>query len=88
MEAKTVFPPSSISVAPMKIPAPLAIRRGAPAWAPAARAATQGRPYNWPGTPTAIFIGCGEPQDHGNSVAILSFHGRDARATRNLVPTK
>ena len=27
----------------MKIPAPLAIRRGAPAWE--ARAATQGRPY-------------------------------------------
>src|SRR5438552_17379121 len=29
----------------MKIPAPLAIRKGAPAWE--VRAATQGRPYNW-----------------------------------------
>ncbi len=37
----------------MKIPVPLAIRRGAPAWAPAARAATQGRPYGWAGAPTA-----------------------------------
>src|SRR5437773_2868022 len=36
----------------MKIPVPLAIRRGAPAWAPAARAATQGRPYDWAGAPT------------------------------------
>src|SRR5437867_7841282 len=35
----------------MKIPAPLAIRRGAPAWE--ARAATQGRPYDWAGAPTA-----------------------------------
>src|SRR6266508_1499818 len=34
----------------MKISAPLAIRRGAPTstWAPATRAATQGRPYNGP----------------------------------------
>src|SRR5213592_4884806 len=56
----------SVSVSPMKIPGRLEIRRGAPAWE--ARAATQGRPYNWPGTPTAIFIGSGEPQDHGNSV--------------------
>src|SRR6058998_3758458 len=30
----------------VKIPAPLAIRRGAPVWAPAAGAATQGRPYD------------------------------------------
>jgi len=54
----------------MKIPGPLAIRRGAPAWAPAARAATQGRrPYNRAGTPTAIFIRSGEARYHGNSVA-------------------
>jgi len=44
---------SVYSVSPMKIPVPLAIRRGAPAWAPAARAATQGRPYDWAGAPTA-----------------------------------
>ena len=31
----------------MKISAPFAIPRGAPVWAPATRAATQGRPYNW-----------------------------------------
>src|SRR6266540_644548 len=63
----------------MKIPAPFGIRRGAPAWTPAARAATQVRPYNWAGTPTAIFIRCGEPQDHGNSVVkqdVLPLQGR------------
>ena len=53
----------------MKIPGPLQSVGGAPAWAPTTRAATQGRPYNWAGTPTAIFIRSGEPQDHENSVA-------------------
>ena len=32
-----------------------------------ARAATQGRPYNWAGTAAAIFIRSGAPQDHGSA---------------------
>ena len=59
----------------MKMPALLAIRRGAPTWAPTTRAATQGRPYNYvsAGYPTAIFIRSGEPQDHENFVVRFSL---------------
>ncbi len=71
------------AVSPMKISAPLAIRRGAPTWAPAT---TQGRPYNWPGTPTAIFIRSGEPQDHENSVAKRRHSPQRHRVTEKSRP--
>src|SRR5207249_1258769 len=53
----------------------LAIRRVRPYVAPAARASAQGCPYKCVSTdmPTAIFIRCAEPQDHGNVVVRFSW---------------
>ena len=66
----------------MKIPGPLQ-SVGAPLRA--ARAATQGRPYNYvsAGSPADIFIRSGDPQDDENFVVIGRFlYHEDAKALR------